>query len=198
MVDQSNVQGKVIVIADRGYESFNNIAHLQEKHWNYIIRSKESYGIKINLPTDKDFDIETIITLTRRQTKETKELMRIDPHRYCWIQQHTTFDYLHPRENKLYDIPIRVVHFKISENSYEALFTNLPAETLKLLYKMRWDIETSFRELKYNIGLASIHSKKYDLILQENFSKLIMYNFSALIAYQIKTPPKKGLISQMQ
>lgn len=198
MVDQSNVQGKVIVIADRGYESFNNIAHFQEKHWNYIIRSKESYGIKINLPTDKDFDIETIITLTRRQTKETKELMRIDPHRYRWIQQHTTFDYLHPRENKLYDIPIRVVRFKISENSYETLFTNLPAddfpaETLKLLYKMRWDIETSFRELKYNIGLASIHSKKYDLILQEIFSKLIMYNFSALIAYQIKMPPNKRI-----
>ena len=29
MVDQSNIQGKVIVIADRGYESFNNIAHFQ-------------------------------------------------------------------------------------------------------------------------------------------------------------------------
>lgn len=121
--------------------------------------------------------------------------MRIDPNRYRWIQQHTTFDYLHPRENRLYDIPIRIVRFKISENSYETLFTNLsaddfPAETLKLLYKMRWDIETSFRELKYNIGLASIHSKKYDLILQEIFSKLIMYNFSALIAYQI-TPNKR-------
>ena len=91
--------------------------------------------------------------------------MRVDPYRYRWIQQHTTFDYLHPRENRLYDIPIRIVRFKISENSYETLFTNLsaddfPAETLKLLYKMRWDIETSFRELKYNIGLASIHSKK--------------------------------------
>lgn len=198
MVDQSNVPGKVIVIADRGYESFNNIAHFQEKHWNYIIRSKESYGIKINFPTDKEFDIETIITLTRRQTKETKELMKKDPYRYRWMQPHTTFDYLLPRENKLYDMPIRIVRFKISENSYETLFTNLPAddfpvETLKRLYKMRWDIETSFRELKYNIGLASIHSKKYDFILQEIFSKLIMYNFSALIAYQIKTPANKRI-----
>jgi len=93
---------------------------------------------------------------------------------------------------------IRIVRFKISENSYETLFTNLPAddfpvETLKRLYKMRWDIETSFLELKYTIGLASIHSKKHDLILQEIFSKLIMYNFSALIAYQIKTPANKRI-----
>lgn len=115
-----------------------------------------------------------------------------------WVQPHTTFDYLLPRENKLYDISFRVVRFKISENSYESLFTNLPkddfpVETLKELYKKRWEIETSFRELKYNIGMASIHSKKYDLIIQEIFSKLIIYNFSALIAYQIKTPADKRI-----
>ena len=34
---------------DRGYESFNNIAHLQEKKWNFIIRAKESYGMISNL-----------------------------------------------------------------------------------------------------------------------------------------------------
>ena len=31
MIDRSNIPGKVIVLMDRGYESFNNIAHLQEK-----------------------------------------------------------------------------------------------------------------------------------------------------------------------
>lgn len=54
--------------------------------------------------------------------------MRVDPYRYRWIQQHITFVYLHPRENKLYDLPIRIVRFKISENSYETLVTNLPAD----------------------------------------------------------------------
>lgn len=46
MIDRSDISDKVIVIADRGYESFNNIAHFQKKGWHYIIRSKESYGIK--------------------------------------------------------------------------------------------------------------------------------------------------------
>ena len=47
MIDRSNILGKVIVLMDRGYESFNNIAHLQEKKWNFIIRAKESGPVKI-------------------------------------------------------------------------------------------------------------------------------------------------------
>ena len=47
MIDCSNIPGKVIVLMDRGYESFNNIAHLQEKKGNFIIRAKESGPVKI-------------------------------------------------------------------------------------------------------------------------------------------------------
>ena len=64
MVDNSEITQKVIIVADRGYESFNNIAHFQEKAWNYIIQSKESYGIKYTIPDSDEFDIETTITLT--------------------------------------------------------------------------------------------------------------------------------------
>ena len=42
---------------------------------------------------------------------------------------------------------------------------------------MRWGIETSFRELKYIIGLTNLHSKKDNFIRQEIFAKLTMYNF---------------------
>lgn len=31
MVDRSALQGNVIVIADRGYEAYNNMAHIHEK-----------------------------------------------------------------------------------------------------------------------------------------------------------------------
>ena len=33
MVDRSDISGNVLVLMDRGYESFNNIAHFQEKQW---------------------------------------------------------------------------------------------------------------------------------------------------------------------
>lgn len=41
MVDRSNITGDVLVIADRGYESYNNMAHIQEKGWKYLIRIKD-------------------------------------------------------------------------------------------------------------------------------------------------------------
>lgn len=71
--------------------------------------------------------------------------------RYRWIQPHTTFDYLLPRENKMYDLKFRIVQFKISDTTHETLFTKLPAnkfpaKVLKELYKMLWGIETSFKE----------------------------------------------------
>ena len=92
----------------------------------------------------------------------------------------------------------RIVRFKISDTTYETLFTNspaneFPAKVLKGLYKMRWGIETSFKELKYDVGLASIHSKKQDFIFQEIFSKLIMYNFAALRSYQVEHPKDKRI-----
>lgn len=31
---------------------------------------------------------------------------------------------------------------------------------IKKLYQLRWGIETSFRELKYAIGLTSFHARK--------------------------------------
>lgn len=36
-----------------------NLAHFQENNWNYILRSKESYVIKYEIPDNDEFDIET-------------------------------------------------------------------------------------------------------------------------------------------
>jgi hypothetical protein len=84
----------------------------------------------------------------------------------------------------------RIVRIKISEGLYETLVTNLgndefSADDMKKIYKMRWGIETSFRELKCNIGLIAFHSKKKDCVIQEIFASLIMYNFSMLITENI-------------
>lgn len=40
MVDKSDIR-KALVIADRGYESYNNMAHIQEKGWFFLIRVKD-------------------------------------------------------------------------------------------------------------------------------------------------------------
>lgn len=198
MVDRSQLPGNVIAVMDRGYESFNNIAHFQEKDWKYIIRAKDSYGIitKLKVPNASEFDVDIVLTLTRRQTKETLELLEKFPTQYRWIQPHTTFDYIKPKESKFYDLKFRAVRFQISEETYETVYTNLdankfPVEKIKELYYRRWGIETSFRELKYAIGLASLHGKKKEFMLQEVFARLVLYNYTSLIAHCVELPEGK-------
>ena len=68
---------------------------------------------------------------------------------------------------------------------------DFPSELLKQLYAKRWGIETSFRDLKYTIGLLHFHSKKVEHILQEIYARLIMYNFSELITSHVIIEKKK-------
>lgn len=200
MVDRSTIKGKVIVIMDRGYEAYNNMAHIQEKGWFYLIRVKDfgqhKTGILhgLDLPDTAEFDEYIDFNLTRKQTNEMKKLFQ-KKNEYRKIAHNKTFDYLPSKSKKsdatvLYHLPFRIVRFPISDNSYEVVVTNLdatefPPDSLKKLYGMRWGIETSFRDLKYTIGLLHFHSKKVEYILQEIFASLIMYNFSELITSHV-------------
>ena len=117
-------------------------------------------SLHLQLPNSEEFDVDTTLTLTRRQTKETLALLSAYPERYRWIQPHTTFDYIAPKDPAIYDLRFRVVRFRISGGCYETVYTNLDSETfpigtIKELYRLRWGIETSFRELKYTIGLPN-------------------------------------------
>ncbi len=40
MVDRSAMKTPALIIADRGYEAYNNMAHIQERGWKYLIRIK--------------------------------------------------------------------------------------------------------------------------------------------------------------
>lgn len=63
---------------------------------------------------------------------------------------------------------------------------------MKEIYCRRWGIETSFRELKYAIGFASLHGKKKEFMLQEVFARL--YNDTSLIASCVEIPEGKRII----
>jgi hypothetical protein len=190
MVDRSDLGDNVIVIADRNYESYNVFAHIGQKGWKYVIRVKDrdSNGILsgLDLPPEDVFDFQTHMILTKKQTNAVKE----NPTRYKFLPKASPFDYLDLKVNKFYPISLRIVRFKISETSYETIITNLDQEEftackIKELYHMRWGIETSFRELKYSIGLTSFHSKKVEYIIQEIFARLTMYNFCELITSHV-------------
>lgn len=189
MVDRSQIHDNVIVICDRGYEGYNNLAHIEQKGWTYLIRIKDGAGGILSgchPPRKEEFDFYVNRILTRKQTKEVKA----NPQLYKYINQQANFDFLDLHTNLFYPISFRIVRVKITEGCYETLITNLdrsqfPPEELKTLYHMRWGIETSFRDLKYTVGLINFHSKKREHIAQEIFARIIMYNFAEMITSQI-------------
>jgi len=190
MVDRSPISNKSIVIADRGYESYNLFAHAEQKGWNYLIRVKDinSNGMlsSFELPPTHEFDVIINKILTRKQAKNEKA----NPKLYKFLPNNSRFDYLELHHDKYYPISLRVLRIKINDELYETIITNLdngqflPSD-IKELYSLRWGIETSFRKLKYTIGLVNFHSKKTNCIIQEIFSRLIMYNFCEIITAHI-------------
>lgn len=72
MVDRSSAQN-VLLLADRGYEAYNNLAHIQEKGWSFLIRIKNSKaGIAsgLDLPDSNEFDMPFHLMLTNKQTND--------------------------------------------------------------------------------------------------------------------------------
>ena len=191
----------IIFTADRGYESYNDMAHIIKSGHKFLIRVQDidSRGIAagLGLP-DRFFDECITLQLTRRYTQDIKEMMNND-NRIKHIT--TAFDYL-PRSfdrtapAQFYELPIRIVRFKVKD-TYEVIMTNLPKEKfppieIKKLYGMRWGIETSFRDLKHTIGLNYYHAKKTDSVLQEIYARMVMYNFCQLITGQVDIKRSKN------
>ena len=202
LVDCSEIT-KALIIADRGYESFNSMAHIQEKGWFFLIRVRDgNNGIKqgLDLPESDCFDVNISLKLTRKKTNAVKELLK-DKNHYRMVSSTQPFDFL-PLKNKkaeptrFYEFNFRIVRLPISEDIYETVVTNLdedryPAIEIKKLYASRWGIETSFRDLKYTVGLLNFHSKKVMCILQEIYAHMIMYNFAEMITSHVAIEKKQ-------
>ena len=180
---------KAIFIADRGYETFNNFEHLKKTGHKFLIRVKDIHSgtssLKSfkSLPKKGEFDKDVHIIFTNRQTN----FIRNNPEIYKTIMSNQRFDFL-DSENHFYDADYRVVRIKIdgSNEEYESLITNLdrklfPASKIKEIYKLRWDIEVSYRHLKYSVELNALHSKRRDFIRQEIWARLVMFNISMII-----------------
>ena len=171
-----------IIIADRGYEGYNVFAHFNEVDKKYVIRVKDSTSNSIlsalDLPSG-EFDKVVTINISSSQKKIHKSLDN-----YKFSPSESRFDF-HSKENPVYDLTFRVVHVRIGEGKFQSLITNLSSDftsdDLKYLYKLRWGIETAYRELKYSVGLVNFHAKKKDSIIQEIFARLTLHNFSKSI-----------------
>ena len=196
MTDRSKLKN-VLLMADRGYESYNALAHIQEKGWKFLFRIKNGAGgivSGLELPENPVFDVSFTLNLTNKQSNDVKQLLT-DKNHYKFIPNTTRFDFLPKHSNwhdpaVFYPLSFRIVRFPISKDTSETIITNLdadrfPPSELKQLYAMRWGIETSFRDLKYTVGLQHFHAKKTEFVQQEIFARLTMYNFYELITQSV-------------
>lgn len=188
LVDRSELTEPVILIADRGYEAYNNMAHIEQKGWKYLIRVKDKRGILsgLKLPDALEFDAVFSYSLSKRLTNRIRQ----EPQKYRWIPSKVHFDYIRDASDALYPISFRVVRFAVKEGLYETVITNLPADRfppplLRELYHKRWGIETSFRELKYPLALTHFHAKKRPFIEQEIFSRMTLYKPSVRVTMRL-------------
>lgn len=189
---QPSPGSKPIFIADRGFHSYNVFAHAIENDYYFIVRAtdlKMKRLLGCDLPSSESFDIRVNRILTRSASKK-KRLNPDKGNEYRYICKNVTFDYIDPETNPEYNISLRVLRFKISDDGYENIITNLPegsfsANEMKLLYHLRWGIETSFRELKHVIGALNFHSKDRKYIEMEVWARLLLYNFCTIITSHV-------------
>lgn len=186
MVDRHDTLSdtKDVFIGDRGYCSYNNMAHVIQKGQHFLFRTKDihSKGLvgNFDFPDTESFDIQINVTLVRTHKKKIP-LKEGFYRRY--VDANASFDYITYGSLDTYDLSFRVIRFPLSDNTFECIVTNLPKnefppERIKLLYFARWAIEGSFRKLKYTIGLSNFHAYKPEYIKQEIWAKLITYNIT--------------------
>lgn len=186
MVDSCPVlpNRKDIYIGDRGYCSYHNMAHVIEKGQYFLFRTKDvlSKGLvgNFNLPKEGRFDKAVTVTLVR---SNSRKICIPDGNYRRFVDQNGSFDFLEYGSYGTYTLSFRVVRFQLSDGSSECLVTNLPEDEfppqrIKDLYNARWGIESSFRKLKYTIGMSHFHSCKPEYVEQEIWAKLIAYNIT--------------------
>ena len=192
MMNRRNFAKKTLIIADRGYESYNMFAHFINTHnVDFLCRVKHGAGamFEISKLPMQELDVDISVGITTSQTNEDKKQGR------RFIQTGSKKGKPNSRKTVIsqwdfpspYTLKFRVVRILLDNGEYETLATSLSREDFSLeqmkeLYHMRWDIETSFRDLKYAIGLTHLHSKKDDLIRQEIYAAMVMYNYCSRIS----------------
>lgn len=201
MLKRNNFQHKTLIVADRGYESYNVMAHLIEKpNTDFLIRIKQNHSAMREVARLPMFELDCDIgfTITTSQSNEDKKM------RYIFLQvpkkskpgaktRRGRWDFHSP-----YRMGLRIVRFQLDTGEFETIATSLPRsftpEDIRELYHMRWGIETSFRDLKYSLGLVNLHGKSDEFVIQEIYAALTMFNFTSRIAREVVVrQPKSGV-----
>ena len=197
MVRRNPVPGKCLFIADRGFESFNDMATVANAGQFFLFRVKEPNrdlsAFKHLLVSDaSDYETSSDVYLCRTRAS----LPGVPQDKQKYISPARSFDPILPEDkSSVFHLTFRFIKITLENGTVEYLVTNLPEDDFSLedfkdLYHRRWGIETSFLFLKYGISLAFPHSVKRRFQIQEIYAKLILYNVISRIVSCVTVPDK--------
>ena len=116
MVDRHEIQKgrKNVYIGDRGYCSYNNMAHVLEQNQFFLFRTKDirSKGLvgNFDFPEEDSFDIDVRVTLVRSHSRKVPA----NPDTYKrFVDKASTFDYIDYGSYDTYELAFRVIRFPI-------------------------------------------------------------------------------------
>lgn len=191
MLGRNAFPQKTLIIADRGFESYNLIAHcLEKQNTDFLIRVKQSRSAMrevAKLPM-LELDCAISFTITTTQTNHDKasgfvHLQVPKKSKAGSKTRRSRWDFPSP-----YPMRFRICRFQLDNGEFETVATSLPpAFTLadiKALYHLRWGIETSFRDLKYTLGLVNLHGRSDAFAEQEIYADLTAFNFASRVCRQ--------------
>ena len=97
------------------------------------------------------------------------------------------------------ELNLRMVRVKITDSTYEVLFTDIDKFTLskkelKKAYAMRWTVEVSIREAKKYDGLDFLSTKDCSLSIAEIYMKLFLHNLTRFTAGLSKEAAAKAKV----
>ncbi len=191
MLDRYPTNAPFLFVCDRGFASYNTVAHVQKNGHFFLIRLTAPMAHKI-FPDTQDIEHADVLDVVdtyyigRIRNKESKQLKN-----YHFKNSTHRFDFIPVGSKRIESYQARLVKFPLPSGEYEYLLTNLPQEKftlsdLKKLYQMRWGVEISYRYLKYASGMVYMHSIKQKFLFQEIFAKLTLYNFCTAVKKCLK------------
>lgn len=201
MLQRNDFTEKTLIIADRGFESYNLIAHCLEKpNVDFLIRVKQSRSAMREVaklsPTESDGIVKFTITTTQSNEDKRNGYIHLQVPKKSKAGSKTRrgrWDFPSP-----YPMQFRICRFLLDNGEFETVATSLPfsfdSKDIKELYHKRWGIETGFRDLKYTLGLINLHGKSDAFAEQEIYASMTAFNYASRVCQEVViAQPKDGV-----
>lgn len=192
-VSQYDHSGIPVWIGDRLYFSYELASQIESRGQKFLFRMKERNCVSL-LPAGHSSDQEIDYESSRKLITTQKASTRNRPDLFKYVPKGSVS--LITADQPELEFPYRIIMTEISSQneedgtpvkSMEYLLTNLSqeefsAKEIKELYHLRWNIEVSFRDLKYVLNGRQVHSRRQNLIEQEIDTAVMVYNLISVIS----------------